>query len=214
MDISTAPLEEIVHEAWDIGRSIDLSGIGYGRIHWGNKADVLDHPFPYYFFLAGVVRLTNAKCVIEAGTHHGGSAKALAAGLFSGKGTVKTFDVNPEGAEKLDGLPNIAAHTLDINSEGAFNICEHDKPDIFYIDAMHRFWDTLLTFRLYAEGLSCRFCILDDISLNEGMSRVWRIIEERHDAINAAKIVPQIRSGGQANPGFGLVRLRHPSPLP
>ena len=51
-----APLEQVVQHAWAIGQTIDLAGIGYGRIHWGNFRDIHTDPFPYYFFLAGLAR--------------------------------------------------------------------------------------------------------------------------------------------------------------
>lgn len=81
MNVQAAPLGDIVAEAWRIGQMIDLAGVGYGRIHWGNRQDVQTRPYAYYFFLAGLARLVGARTAIEVGTHQGGSTRALLAGL-------------------------------------------------------------------------------------------------------------------------------------
>lgn len=68
-DLNSDTLEDIVRSAWDVGKKIDLSGIGYGRIHWDNREDVRDQPESYYYFLAGLVRKINLARILEIGTH-------------------------------------------------------------------------------------------------------------------------------------------------
>ena len=50
-------LPDLVARAWETGRQIDLSSIGYGKVHWESEIDVRTEPFNYYFFLAGLVRV-------------------------------------------------------------------------------------------------------------------------------------------------------------
>src|SRR5579884_3165402 len=78
IDLRTCSMEDIVREAWALRTSFDLKNVAYGRIHWGNERDIRTEPFPYYYFLAGIVKLTRAERVVEIGTHQGGSARALA----------------------------------------------------------------------------------------------------------------------------------------
>ena len=59
--LSKLPMEAIVKDAWREGQSVDLTGIGYGRVHWGNFKDINNHPSPYYQFLSGLVRLIGAR---------------------------------------------------------------------------------------------------------------------------------------------------------
>lgn len=213
MLINEAPMGEIVSEAWRIGRTIDLTGIGYGRIHWGNNTDTVEHPFPYYFFLAGLVRLIDAKTIVEVGTHYGGSARAMAAG-FSSPGKIITFDKTADGAGILAGHPVIQAHTLDANTEDALNIALGEPhTDLVYLDGAHKFWPTMLNFAIYGDFLRPRFVVLDDIHLSPEMDRLWQLLSDRfgNDSIDANSIDPNIRSGGKDNPhspGFGVIRGR------
>jgi hypothetical protein len=54
-------LAEFVKRGWDAGASVDLTGVGYGREHWGSQTAVLVTPLNYYRFLAGISRLIGAQ---------------------------------------------------------------------------------------------------------------------------------------------------------
>src|SRR5438067_11673344 len=102
IDLLTAPLPEIVLEVWRHRNEFNLDGVGYGRAHWGNFSDIIAGPSDYYFFLAAMVYLTSSRRVVEIGTHHGGSARALCAGLQDPSvSRIVTFDINDEGAKLL-----------------------------------------------------------------------------------------------------------------
>jgi hypothetical protein len=214
-NLSTAPMQDIVADAWSKRDSFDLRGIGYGRIHWGNKADVISHPFPYYYFLAGMVNLTGSRHIVEIGTHQGGSARALAAGLRDpAGGRIVTFDVTTDGAERLSGHPVIRAYSMDANSEPAYDLCIREfgapKIDLVYIDAAHSFWPTLSSFLIYGSAFRAAFAVLDDITLNPEMQKFWHLVLATFgdDAIDATDVFGEIRMASEGNrPGFGLVRL-------
>ena len=75
------PIADIVRTAYALGKTIDISAIGYGRVHWGNQQDVLDTPVPYYYLLAGMVRRHKLNRIFEIGTHWGGATRAMYHGL-------------------------------------------------------------------------------------------------------------------------------------
>ena len=190
---------------------LDLSGIGYGQIHWDDKKSVVKQPFNYYYFLACITRISGARRIIEVGTHWGGSARAMATGLISPEESViVTFDITSGGAERLKDHPVIRAHTVDANSSEAIEICfeEFGEPrvDLIYIDSNHTFWPTLLSFCIYKTVFSPTFVILDDITLIDEMQRFWNICLTRHaeNAIDCSAVVPEIAPSGK---GFGIVRV-------
>ena len=212
---ATSSTRDIVEEAWRRGRTFDLSRIGYGRIHWGNKADIVSHPFSYYYFLAGLVNLLGCRRIVEIGTHQGGSALAMAAGLADAAGgRIVTFDITPDGTARFAGHPVIRAFRLDANSSAAYEACLAEigdaRIDLVYIDAVHDFWPTMLSAAVYGLWMRARFLVLDDITLNAGMLRAWTSLRSRFgdDAVDATEIVPQIRPPSDGTrPGFGFVRL-------
>jgi hypothetical protein len=220
LELSSAPMRDIVAEAWSRRDNFDLRGIGYGRVHWGNLVDVIDKPFPYYFFLAGMVNLTRSRHIVEVGTHQGGSARALAAGLQDPAASrIVTFDITTDGATLLADHPVIRAYSLDANSEPAYDVCvrEFGAPqiDLAYIDSTHGFWPTLSSFLIYGTALRANFVILDDITLNPEMERFWSLVRTRfgHDCIDATDVAEQIRMPKDNRPGFGVVRMRASDPM-
>jgi len=117
-------LAAIVANAWEIGRTFDLTGIGYGRPHSGDDPTPITEPFPYYHFLAGFTRLTHARHIIEIGTHHGGSARAMAAGFSDAKNSkIVTFDSKPDAQEMLRDEPTIRAYCGNANTTKALDFC-------------------------------------------------------------------------------------------
>jgi predicted O-methyltransferase YrrM len=215
-DIFSAPLSETIREAWALRSEFDLNNVGYGRIHWGNLRDVVRTPSSQYFFLAGITRLTGATKVLEIGTHQGGSTRSIAKGLSEpAKSRIVTFDVTPDGAAAFAGDPVIHAYNQNANSPEALDTCLREfgsaSLDFAFIDSTHDFWTTFQHFGLCASLLSCPLIILDDITLNDSMLKLWTLIRQRYgaeNAVNAAEIDPAIRkASNDATPGFGIVRI-------
>ncbi len=215
-DISAVSMHQLVADAWSLRPEFDLSNVAYGRVHWGDMKEVLTTPFSYYYFLAGITRLLNARRIVEVGTHQGGSTRALATG-FNDPAASKlvTFDVTDFGARMFRDHATIKAYTLDANSEAAFDTClrEFGEPriDLAFIDSTHAFWTTYQSFNQYAGMLDCPIVVLDDITLNDSMIRLWSLIRRRFGAdntIDATEVNPDIRVGGAGTrPGFGVVRI-------
>jgi cephalosporin hydroxylase len=216
-DVFSRPLADTVRDAWAQRNSFDLSSVGYGRIHWDNRTDVMHTPLPYYYFLAGMVRILEARRIVEVGTHHGGSTKALAAGLVSpSESRIVTFDPNPEASRMLLNHPVIRAHPLDANTQEAIDAASEGVDgscDLVYIDSTHDYQSTLHSWLLYGELFAAPVVILDDITLNDSMRALWSLLQRRYgtdNALDASDIVPEIRPAvGLSRPGFGIVRLRH-----
>jgi LPS sulfotransferase NodH/4-hydroxybenzoate polyprenyltransferase len=223
-------VSEVIRGAWETGRAFDLTGIGYGRIHWDNEQDISSTPFSYYFFLAGLVRLTGAKRILEIGTHCGGSIRAMQAGLSSTDGAVLvTVDVSRESDAYLTDTSIIRKVVGDANSAETFATIRkyfEDGCDLLYIDARHDFWPTYLNYALYVTALRPAMVVLDDITLNQDMEHFWGLVQRSVPpgrSIDATEIEPSIRPAGSARPGFGVIipdpdpatttRLKEPHPL-
>ena len=215
-DVFGVSLDRLVDDAWSLRDEFDLSKISYGRVHWGDFKQILTKPFSYYYFLAGLVRLTGARRVLEVGTHQGGSARAMATGFTDpANSRLVTFDVTDYGAKLFKGHPSIRAYTIDANSQAAFETCLTDfggpRIDMAFVDSTHEFWTTLQSFNVAAALLSCPIIVLDDITLNESMSRLWSFIRDRYgseNTIDAVEVHSAIREGGGGTrPGFGVVRI-------
>lgn len=205
------PLVDIVRAAWAVGRTINVSDIGYGPTHWESERGTHDSPFPYYRFLAGFVRTRNVRRILEVGTHHGGSIQAMLRGMDGDSGacavTVDISDINP----KLRDIPGLRKLTGDANSESIIHqvvdAFAAEPIDLLYIDAAHYFVPTLTSLGVYNTLLRPRFIILDDIVLNESMSRLWSIIRLSFggEAINCSDVDTAIR---HSVCGFGVLRIR------
>jgi plasmid stability protein len=207
-------LTSLVRTAWGVGRTIDLPGIGYGRIHWGNQTDVVSHPYPYYHFLAGLVRVTGARRILEIGTHSGGSIRAMKEGLSAPQGAVLvTVDTSNESDPYLSSEPLVKKIQGDALTEGTFGQVVEQFPDrrcdLLYVDATHDFWPTLQPLALYVFALRPRLVVMDDITLNPGMQALWALIRNSMPegrTLNATEVEPAIRPAGAMRPGFGLFR--------
>lgn len=215
-DLRSIPLDELVSRAWSLKSEFDLRDVGYGRIHWGNLRDFLKGPFSYYYFLAGMVRLTGARKILEIGTHQGGSTKALCKGLVAPSDSrVVTFDVTPYGSEIFSGDPVVRAFTMDANTESALEKSLQEfggsNIDLAFIDSTHDFWTTFQSISLYTSAFKCPVVIIDDITLNPSMAKLWDLLRKRYgteNAIDATDVNPEIRTGGSGTrPGFGVIRL-------
>jgi hypothetical protein len=208
---SAPPLSDIVEKAWKIGQTIDLSDISYGPAHWKGNEKFCNAQFPYYFFLAGLVRSQNFKRILEIGTHYGGSARSMLRGISDPNDaklvTVDITDINPE-LHQLAGITKIVG---DANKEATLQkiiVCLVGDPiDMIYIDADHRFLPTIVNVALYSMLLGPSLVIVDDITLNENMRAMWNVVCAAYgsEAINCADVISAIRPQGV---GFGLIRFR------
>lgn len=213
-DLAFDDLPTIVRNAWADGQKIDLSGVGYGRLHWGNQTDVRDEPSPYYYFLAGLVRRFNFSKILEIGTHWGGATRAMHRGMLNPQyGKIVTVDITTESDNRLKDYPDIVKIVGDGNSPEVFTkvMSEFEtKPaDLVYIDAEHQMMPTFTSFAIYAMALRPKLIVLDDVTLSDGMRQAWGLIKatvSERDSINAAEVVRTIRPSPD-NPGFGVVRL-------
>jgi hypothetical protein len=182
----------------------------------GNLLDVVRTPYSYYYFLAGLTRLTGARRVLEVGTHQGGSTRSIVEGFADrARSRIVTFDITPDGAKAFANDPVVKAYTIDANSEAAVDVCTSEfggsTMDLVFIDGPHEFWKTLQAFATYSSVFACPLFVLDDITLNPPMERLWKLIVDRYgseNAIDAVNVNPAIRtSDNGVRPGFGIVRI-------
>jgi len=204
-----ATARELVERAWSSGQAMDLEGIGYGRIHWGNFRDIRTTPSSYYYFLAGLVKEVGVRRVLEIGTHSGGSALAIQKGFEGEPGLIVTVDITRASNRTLQNHQNIVKVRGDANKPrvvdkvlSAFG----ERPiDMIFIDGDHKFYPALVNYSVYSALLRPKVVCLDDITLNEEMRRLWRFLCQgiAHDrVVNAAEVIADIRPG---RPGFGLI---------
>jgi hypothetical protein len=206
------PIREIVRNAWMVGQTIQLpADVCYGPAHWDGAKEFHDEPFPYYYFLAGLVRSQGCTAICEIGTHYGGSCLSMLRGIADSKTanivTIDISDLNPA----LHARPGVTKLIGDANDEAVLKnvaLSFGDAPiDLLYVDADHRFSSTVTNLGLYCLLLRPRFVVLDDILLNDEMRTLWSAVSRVYgaDAANCAEIVSQIRSPVV---GFGVIRLR------
>ena len=201
----------LVSEAWKHGQEIDIGKAVYGPAHWGGAKKFADDSFPYYHFLAGLVRTQDCQHIIEIGTHFGGSTLAMHAGFNAKRGCqIITLDITDENRE-LHEIPEISKFTGDANSELQMKKVLLEAPavsiDLLYVDAAHDFWPTLQNIAIYAAVFRPRFIVIDDIVLNDEMRLLWAMLKRCYGdrAVNCVDLIPAIRS---AQVGFGLIDLR------
>jgi Methyltransferase domain len=225
MQVSVSSIREELERIWQFGQDVDLTGVGYGRIHWTDETEIWDSPVSYYFFLAGWCRLFRARRVLEIGTHWGGSAVAMARGMMRGSPypseqlTLVTIDLTEESD---NFLPNQAESSFiqkivgDANSPDAIRkIAEAfggRTVDLIYIDADHAEMPTFLNFAIYSALLKPRVVVCDDIELSDTMRAFWELAKScatPEFAVNVVDYVPAVRAIDDVpSPGFGYLRLR------
>ncbi len=211
-DLRGIDATQLVTEAWEAGRQINLDGIGYGRIHWGNYREITSTPCPYYYFLAGLVRCAGVSRVLEIGTHSGGSARAMERGFVTGtEGQIVTVDVTRASNRYLKSHSSIVKIRGDANKPrtiDAILLALNGQPiDLLFIDGDHKFYPALFNYAVFTTLLRPKLVCLDDITLNPEMCRLWDVLRAavpEGRAVNAAAIVPEIRPG---TPGFGCTIL-------
>ena len=205
-------LEAFVRAAWTAGQSFDLSGVGYGRAHWGNTGEVSTKPTAYYPFLAGVAAHIGATATIEIGTHWGGSAVALMRGMLSRQPAplLVTVDITTESDNYLPAQPEYRFIRKIVGDANRPETVEQvrafvRKADLLFIDAAHSATPTLLNTFLYGLLFKPKVVLLDDITHNESMRAAWAVLRAiyPYQSVDCATIVPAIRR----REGFGLIVL-------
>lgn len=207
-------LSEIVQDGWEVGSKIELDGIGYGRIHWGNNKDIKTTPGNHYYFLAGLVKAYGCSRIVEIGTHCAGSTRAMREGFSNqDESLIVTLDITRESNKYLRGLKNIVKIVGDSNKPKIVDkVMEalNGKPiDLLFVDADHKFISATSNFAIYTALLRPKIVCLDDIMLNDEMKRSWEHVcsmVPKGDAINVVDLIPEVRPG---NPGFGCVVMRN-----
>ncbi|WP_161500054.1 class I SAM-dependent methyltransferase [Bradyrhizobium sp. AC87j1] len=211
------PLINLVLSAWHKGAEIDLDGIGYGRIHWGNKRDIKRECSSYYRLLSGLAAVTNSKSAFEVGTHWGGSALSIYRGLQhnSDKATVVTVDITTESD---NFIPAFNGHSItklvgDANSQEVVSAVTTLLPtaDFMFIDAAHAMMPTLSTFAIYEARLRPRVIAFDDIQFNDEMRSFWQVIRKGFGtlSIDVSDFLPEARD---RKCGFGILVLPRAAP--
>ncbi len=210
-------LEEVVRNAWKVGNTINLSGVGYGKIHWGNEIDIIADPFDYYKFLSGFVASLELNRILEIGTHWGGATVAIARGcVFNNQNArpeIFTIDVTEESDQWLPLQPEsawILKHVGEASRRSAIRAAlDFFQPDcrvdLLFIDSDHSFMPSLIQYATYSTVFLPKFVILDDISLNEEMCALWTLLKRvvpQNCFIVANEVVPQIRD---RDAGFGII---------
>lgn len=200
-----------IDEAIKCGRSIKLDGI-----HYGAKVAAP----AYYEFLAGFCHAHKIARVLEIGTFRGGSASAMHAGILShgAEPLIVTVDMEKRDTSQIDSKPHIHKFIGDPlalpNSTQIFELFGHKPVDLIFLDTTKQGRVVMNHFAMFSVLLQPRFIIMDDITLNPTMQRMWSLIEQRfgENAVNLGMTHPDIRKQGELNPevkrhpGFGLVK--------
>tara|TARA_Y100000310_G_scaffold28028_1_gene26666 strand:- start:7678 stop:8424 length:747 start_codon:yes stop_codon:yes gene_type:complete len=162
------------------GQKIDLTGCYYGEGHGLDKGKFHNKPFPYYYFLAGLVRSQKLSNILELGTHFGGATMSMSRGINKEnikKSRVVTVDITNKNIEEFKKYPNIKRiQGSDLDEQVVKRVIEFfDRPiDLLYIDSNHTYDHVMETFALYVTKLNPKYIVLDDIHLNLHMELLWR----------------------------------------
>lgn len=192
------PLSKICEQAWLVGQELDLTGCGYGPSH------VIEHlfitePHQYYYFLAGLCKLVDAKNILEIGTHYGGSIKAM--NLAVDAENIVTIDP----LNHVDLPENIVKITAEGELDGTYRgLYERfaNGLDVVFVDGVHAYKNTKQYLK-QVRRLNPRFVVFDDIHLNEEMEKFWAEISPQYDSYDCSE-----ESRREEGCGLGIIRLR------
>lgn len=200
--------DAMLRRALALGSALDLRGCVYGPAHWQGGAVSTSTP-PYYALLAGLVRESHARTIVELGTHYGGATLAMVRGLQDeGAGRVVTVDVTAIDNPTLQASPAVRRVQGDVF--GADTIArvmralEGRPVDLLFVDIVHGYHQTKRALGLYANRLQPALIVLDDVNLNGGMRLLWRELASAHAAIDASAMVDRVDAG------LGLVQPAPP----
>lgn len=195
----------------EVGRRVELEGCYYEV-----SGPYAYQPCSYYPLLAGLARTQQMTQVLDLGTRYGGSILSVLKALDPGAGerrVLVTVDVTELNAEGLGAFPELVRIIGD--SAGHETItrvlgCFRPPIDMLYVDDVHTYEHTSANIRAYATTLEPRFLVLDDIHLNDSMTKLWAELHEQfdHDRIYDATEL----TGRGYDCGFGVVSWRNPSP--
>ncbi|MFC1577142.1 class I SAM-dependent methyltransferase [Candidatus Omnitrophota bacterium] len=201
-------LKDICERAMRKGRSFDLSDCVYGETN--GCCPFINRPTSYYYFLAGLVHAENLSYILEAGTHFGGSIMSMSKGLREGdipKSMLVTIDITSKNVDGFKKYPHITRVLGDSLSEGVISrACRmFDRSiDLLYIDSLHEYEHAKRNLDVYADPLSARYVILDDIHLTGAMEKFWgELVERFRERAFDASVLVKRRSAG-----FGVIEWR------
>lgn len=164
-------LERLCKAAAEIKSQFDLTGCDYG---YHKRTQQRRGVLPHYYFLAAFARVTQAKDILEIGTHEGGSIKAFSRGAIPDCLLV-TLDRNPDFRD--DDCPNIVpliGEAQDLTTLLTIQTRITAPIDILFIDSTHRYDHMKDVFWTYEGVFRPRYILLDDIKINAEMERFWR----------------------------------------
>jgi hypothetical protein len=209
-------IHALIVDAWEVGKQADLSGVGYGRIHWGNREDIADNPLSYYAFLYGIAASLGATRTIEIGTHWGGSAVAMMRGMLrtTTDPILVTIDVTNESDNFLPHQPESRYIVKLVGDAAEGSLVERvqstiPSAELIYIDAWKDPEPIVSAVKLYSEMFAPKAIVLDDIRLTDSLSRAWSELQSafRGRAVDCSEVISEIRPQ-KTHPGFGLIDLR------
>lgn len=195
-----------IKSAYNLGKTIDLSGCIYGPATWNNGGFV-KRPSPYYYFLAGLIVEFQISSILEIGTHFGGSTLSMNEGLKYSeveKPEIVTVDVTDLNRESLDAISYLTKIVGDGSTEETGNEIKKiiNKIDMLYIDALK---DGAFVERVLGNFLSLdpAIIVFDDIAIHPSMREFWSSFSTRSDfsCVNVSDYFPDVRD---PKVGFGF----------
>lgn len=194
-----AALTTLIQAAWAAGQTIDVDDIAFGPDH---IEPGIHHGYqPYFALFAGLVRVMNAKAILEIGTWHGSATTALARGWPTGEtGTLVTLDREQPRLTALTAMPGVhpmtgapldphVMHRIAARFAGA-------RLDLMYLDDPRHLYEAAATcVGAYGLLLNPRLVLVDDIKRSTGMRAFWSDIEDRWPGRTAAlnDLLPNMR---------------------
>jgi predicted O-methyltransferase YrrM len=200
-DENESDLPSIVCKAWEKGKKAPLENIY--RL-WQVRG-----PTDYYHFLYGLCLELHIKSVLEIGTDYGGSILTMRTAINDDAKRLVTVDLTAKSDAQLTEYPDIIKIQGDATSREVIEkiVSKHTSPiDLLFIDTAHDFKTTMDAWGVFTALLRPRVIVFDDITLNEEMKSVWRIMVTKYGkrAIDATSVIPDIRTHSK-KPGFGLI---------
>ena len=203
--------DALLRRALEVGRTLDLSDCFYDPTRPTGGAASRECP-PYYALLAGLVRVTGARTVVELGTHYGGATLAMARGFQDpAAGRIVTLDVTAMPNPHLESLAAVRRVQGDVFSADTLGrtlrALEGRAVDLMFLDIVHGYHQTKRALGLYANRLQPELIALDDVDLNGGMRLLWRELRAAWPAIDPTALVEREAAG------FGLLQPPRPMQL-
>jgi len=204
-------IENVCEQAMTEGQKIDLTDCYYGKPHWDGP--FVSSPYAYYFFLAGFVKVQKLSQILEIGTHFGGSILSMNRGMSKQDGSgnrLVTVDITCENKEAFKPYPRIKriqGDSLDPKTLTEIATSFKGPIDLLFIDAVHECSHVKRNISIYANLLSPKYIILDDIHLNDSMRELWKEVQKefKDRAFDVTSI-----SGRGEDVGFGIIHCTRP----